>query len=125
MIKSKVSVFARLKPKNSQKSKIIYQISSPSSQSTQSVSKLTITNKRQNENIQPNSIRDKPKSSSNKHIALNSKGFSKKVKHNPKFFKRLGLRSLILAWMDSMEQVEILFCIWKKNLFNAKNCYKI
>ena len=51
MIRSKINVYARLKPKNSPKSKTLYEISDAENpSSTERIKKLTLTNKKQNEN---------------------------------------------------------------------------
>jgi hypothetical protein len=63
MIKSKIGVYARLKPKESKKGKISFEISESSSDDGKSVSKLTITNKKSHDKL--NHMQNKLKSNLN------------------------------------------------------------
>jgi hypothetical protein len=85
MIKSKVSVFARLKPKSKPKGKILYEINEAPSSKGPSVSKLTITNKKESSGI---SGKEKLKSICNKPIVLSFNGFLKNKKRRKRFLRR-------------------------------------
>ena len=64
MMKSKIGVYARLKPKETKKGKIHFEISESSSDKGKSVSKLTLSNIKSNDkSINPNKLKSKSNSS--------------------------------------------------------------
>lgn len=89
MIKTRIGVYARLKPKQSPKDKTIYEIAKASSDSGQSVAKLTLT-KRGSEAKLANT-KEKPKSTLNPQpTASNSKRYSMKRSARPTSSRRSG-----------------------------------
>ena len=86
MLKSKINVYARLKPKASEKNKILFEINELSSNEGKEISKLTLTNKKGQE--KSSLAREKLKSTLYQNIASNSKKSSKKAPHNQKYSKK-------------------------------------
>ena len=106
MIKSKISVFARLKPKPSKKNKIIFEINDASSDKGNSVAKLTISNKKENDSNL--GTRNKLKNKPDKPIVSNSKEYSMKMNHKQRYSRKSDHRSSTLVLRDTMGRVGTL-----------------